>query len=103
MSAGASRSYSSSGPWLIRTTTAAQLEHIRTRLLAEAGQSLAAAERYRLSKQQGERNSTAIYAQRGLDAISAVALIDGVIYLSVTARRAHPSAAPRRAIDGAVR
>jgi hypothetical protein len=59
---------------------AAQLEQIRTRLLAEAESSLAAAERCRVSKRQGERNNTGIYVDRGLTAINAVAVLDQVIY-----------------------
>ena len=39
-------------------TITAALGKIRSRLLAEAEQSLAAADRYRVSKRQGERNST---------------------------------------------
>ena len=37
---------------------------IRARLVAEAERSLAAADRYRVSKRQGERNSAGISAQR---------------------------------------
>jgi hypothetical protein len=79
-------------------TTAGVLEQIRQRLLAEAENSLAAADRYRVSKRQGERNSGPIYVRRGLAAIDAVNLLDGVIYSPTPPRRAQQPAAPRWAM-----
>jgi hypothetical protein len=59
----------------------AALDAIRQRLLAEAEKDLAAADRYRLSKQQGERSSAPIIARRGLAAVQAVELLD--VYAAV--------------------
>ena len=47
----------------------------------------------------GERNSAHMYARRGIDGGNAVALVDGVIYLPTTPRRAIAEVmSPRRAI-----
>ena len=58
------------------TAAAALLDQIRDRLITEAEQAVAHAERYRFSKRYGERNSAPVYLRRGHDALAAVTLLD---------------------------
>ena len=85
-------------PWATRTRSRQGLDQIRSQLLADAEKSLAAAEQLERIKRECQQKDARIYAQRGLDTIQAVALLDEVIYPPATLGRAQPLATPRRAV-----